>query len=56
MKKILNAMNDSEDYQQIINNLLQLKDESKRQGEDIKERLKPKNIFDEDKSDIFDNN
>jgi hypothetical protein len=53
MKKILDAMNDSENFQEVINDLLEIKEDSNEVKSDIKKKLKPKNIFD-DADDIFD--
>jgi len=52
MKKILSAMSDSENFQEIINDLLEIKGGAKKVGDGIEEKLKPKDVF-EDK-DIFD--
>lgn len=55
MRKILSAMNDSEGFQSLVNEVLQLKDEGTRQMKDIEKELKPKDIFD-DNDGIFDDN
>ncbi len=52
MKKILSAMSDSENFQEVINDLLEIKGGAKQVGDGIEEKLKPKDIF-EDKE-IFD--
>ena len=53
MKKILDAMNDSENFQEVINDLLEIKEDSNEVKSDIEKKLKPKDIFDDD-DDIFD--
>ena len=53
MKKILAAMNDSESFQEIINDILEVKQDAAGIKTDIKNRLKPKNIFEDDDG-IFD--
>ncbi len=54
MKKILDAMNDSENFQEVINDLLRIKDDANLLKTDIEKKLKPKDIFDQPDSDIFD--
>ena len=53
MKKILDAMNDSENFQEVINDLLEIKEDSNAVKSEIEKRLKPKDIFDDDDG-IFD--
>ncbi len=53
MKRILDAMNDSENFQEIINDFLEIKEASIGIRKDIEKELKPKNIFDDNKG-IFD--
>jgi hypothetical protein len=53
MRKILNAMSDSENFQEIINDLLRIKDESQGLKKDI-QQAKPPEIFDDPDADIFD--
>ena len=53
MKKILDAMNDSENFQEVINDLLEIKEDASAVKSDIEKKLKPKDIFD-DNDDIFD--
>ena len=53
MKRILNAMNDSESFQEIINDILEVKQDATGIKADIKNRLKPKDVFDDD-DDVFD--
>ncbi len=53
MKKILDAMNDSENFQEIINDLLEIKEDATSVKDDIRNKLKPKDIFDDDNG-IFD--
>ena len=52
MKRILSAMNDSESFQEIINDILEVKQDAARIKSDIEDRLKPKDLF-EDDDDIF---
>jgi hypothetical protein len=53
MKRILDAMNDSENFQEVINDLLEIKEDSASVKSEIEKKLKPKDIFDEDDG-IFD--
>jgi hypothetical protein len=53
MKRILSAMNDSESFQEIINDILEVKQDATGIKADIKNRLKPKDVFDDDDG-IFD--
>lgn len=53
MKRILSAMNDSESFQEIINDILEVKQDATGIKSDIKNKLKPKDIFDEN-DDLFD--
>jgi len=55
MKVILKAMNDSRSFQDLLNGLLEIKILEKSLKEETKEKMKPKNIFDDaDPDDIFD--
>jgi hypothetical protein len=54
MRKILNAMSDSENFQEIINDLLRIKDDSQGLKKEIKKQSKPEEIFDDPNADIFD--
>jgi hypothetical protein len=54
MRKILNAMNDSENFQEIINDLLRIKDEQQGLINEIEKQSKSKDIFDQPDDDIFD--
>lgn len=54
MRKILSAMSDSENFQEIINDLLRIKDDSQGLKKEIKKQSKPKEIFDDPDADIFD--
>lgn len=54
MKRILSAMNDSESFQEIINDILEVKQDATGIKADIKNRLKPKDIFEGDDDGIFD--
>ena len=55
MKTILDAMADSENFQAIVNDLLEVKERQKQIIRDLKKKQKPdQDIFDED--DIFDDN
>jgi hypothetical protein len=54
MKRILDAMNDSENFQELVNDLLRIKEDSRSLKLDIEKRAQPKGIFDDD-SDLFDN-
>ena len=55
MKTILDAMADSEDFQAIVNDLLEVKRRQKQIIIEIEKKRKPdKDVFDED--DIFDDN
>ena len=53
MKKILEAMNDSENFQEVINDLLEIKEDSQEVQIGIEKKLKPRDIFD-DNDGIFD--
>ena len=53
MKKILEAMNDSENFQEVINDLLEIKEDSQEVQSGIEKKLKPRDIFD-DNDGIFD--
>jgi hypothetical protein len=53
MKRILDAMNDSENFQEVINDLLEIKEDSASVKSEIEKKLKPKDIFDDDGG-IFD--
>ena len=53
MKRILDAMNDSENFQEVINDLLEIKEASNEVKSDIEKKLKPKDIFD-DPDGVFD--
>jgi len=54
MKQILDRMNNSESFQDLINDLLEVKKGASAVGEGIKKALKPKDIFEGDDDDIFD--
>jgi hypothetical protein len=54
MRKILSAMSDSENFQEIINDLLRIKDDSQGLKREIKKQSKPEEIFDDPNADIFD--
>ena len=57
MKAVLDSMSDSENFQKVINNFLELKRREERLKSEIKDRNKPDDIFDEsDEDDIFDDN
>ncbi len=53
MKRILNSMMDSENFQEVINKLLEISAAEKRLIQESKDRSKPGDIFD-DTDDIFD--
>ena len=55
MKRILDAMTESENFQEVINKLLEIKGGEENIKKEIEKRSQPKNIFDEDNDDIFDN-
>jgi hypothetical protein len=53
MKRILDAMNNSEDFQELLNDLLEIKGGAENVKRGIEEKLKPKDVF-EDEKNIFD--
>ncbi len=55
MKKILDAMSDSENFQEVINKLLEIKRGEQQIRSETERQTKPEDdIFDDDASDIFD--
>ena len=55
MKVILKAMNDSRSFQDLLNSLLEIKRLEIQMREEAREKMKPKDIFDDaDPDDIFD--
>ncbi len=55
MEKILEAMNKSRSFQNILNRMLELQADQKRVREGLEKKMKPKDIFDDDNADdIFD--
>ena len=49
MKRILDAMNNSEDFQELLNDLLEIKGSAEGIKDVIEEKLKPKDIFEKRK-------
>ncbi len=47
MKKIMSAMSDSENFQEVINDLLRIKDDSSGLKKEIEKKTRSKDIFDE---------
>lgn len=54
MRQILAAMNDAENFQEIINDLLRIKEDSKGLKLEIERKAKPGDIFDDQLDDLFD--